>query len=599
MPVAVAVDVPRLELDRPFTYLLPDQHAPGTGLLVSVPFHGRTVRGWVLGPTEDVPGRTLPVRRVLSRVPLFDEHLLRLYRWVSGRYVVPLSVAIGRAHPPRVASEELEPVSPAPAGVVASFPAGLDRYEGGAGLLNALRGGAGAFVLRPLPDEEAATCVEAVATCLLGGRDAVVVVPDAEPLPATASSIAEEFGEAATILIGGDRRHRYRTWVEALAGRYRIVIGTRPVVFAPVRRLGLVWVHREAHPAHREERAPYHHVREVALARTRLGGAVCVLAGLSPSAEAAALVDRGDAPPVRAPRAVERAAAPLVETARPGPEDRSSRLTALLRRADGAVLLLSRLGYGVVRVCRNCGQPVRCAACAGPVIVREGRPACTVCGSDASCSNCGSTRFGTERGGTERLAEWAARVSPAMVTRVESGQDALPPGEGRVIVGTATAVKDFGPRRVRLVAILDPDRVRYRAGMSAPEQSVATWMEASAWAGPRSEGGRVLLHTDDPSDPAIQALIRWDPWHFHRAERRRREDAGFPPGFPVFRVTGSLRLPDAMAAVRPVTLLTSGFEGQAVCLVALQPDDVARFRERVVAWTADGTAIRVEAEPQL
>jgi primosomal protein N' (replication factor Y) len=387
--------------------------------------------------------------------------------------------------------------------------------------------------------------------------------------------------------------------VEVLGGRYRVVIGTRPVVFAPVRRLGLVWVHREAHPAHREERAPYHHVREVALARARLDGAVCVLAGLSPSAEAAALADGGDAPLVQAPRAVERAAAPLVETARPGAEDRSSRLTALLRRAGGAVLLLSRLGYGVVRVCRNCGQPVRCAACAGPVVVREGRPACTVCGSDASCTNCGSTRFGTERGGTERLAEWAARVSPAPVSRVESGEDALPPEDGRVIVGTAAAVKDFGPRRVSLVAIMDPDRVRYRTGIAAPEQSVATWMEAAAWAGPRGRGHRVLLHTDDPSDPAIQALIRWDPWHFHRAERRRRGDAGFPPGFPVFRVTGSPGLPDAVAALRPVTLLTSESQGQAVCLVTLRPGDVARFRERVLAWTADGTAIRVEAEPQL
>jgi primosomal protein N' (replication factor Y) len=598
VPVAVAIDLPRLELDRPFTYLLPVEHAPGTGFLVSVPFHGRTVRGWVLGPTDDVPGRTLPVRRILSRVPLFDEELLRLYRWVSERYVVPLSVAIGSGHPPRVASEEIEPVSPAPAGKVA-LSTGLDRYNGGADLLDALREGSGPFVFRPLPDEESVACVEAVAACLLGGRDAVVVVPEAEPLPATASSVSEALGETATILIGGDRRHRYRTWVEILAGRYRVVIGTRPVVFAPVRRLGVVWVHREAHPAHREERSPYHHVREVALARARLDGAVCVLSGFSPSAESAALVDRGQASLVRAPRAVERAAAPLVETARPGPEDRSTRLTALLRRANGAVLLLSRLGYGVVRVCRNCGQPVRCTVCAGPVVLREGRSACTVCGSDASCANCGSTRFGTERGGTERVAEWAARVSPAPVTRVESGEDALPPEEGRVVVGTAAAVKDFGPQRVPLVAILDPDRVRYRAGMSATEQSVATWMEAAAWAGPRGRGGRVLLHTEDPSDPAIQALIRWDPWHFHRAERRRRGEAGFPPGFPVFRVIGSPSLPDAVAALRPVTLLTSGSKGQAVCLVTLRPDHVAPFRERVLAWTADGTAIRVEAEPQL
>jgi primosomal protein N' (replication factor Y) len=554
----------------------------------------------VLGPTDDVPDRILGVRRVLSRIALFDERLLALYRWVSERYVVPLSVAIGRAHPPRVASEEERDLPrPATEPVAAAEPEVLGRYQGGRGLVDACRSGSGAFVLRPLPDEEASACVQAVASCVAGGRDAVVLVPEAEPLPATARAVAEAFGDRGVVLVGGDRRERYRVWLDILAGRYRVVVGTRPAVFAPVPRLGLVWVHREAHPAHREERAPYHHVREVGLARAGLERAACVLAGLCPSAEAAALVDEGGAPLVRVPRQVERAAAPLVETARPGREDRSPRLTRLLKESRGAFLMLSRQGYGVVRVCRDCGQPVRCSVCAGPVTIREGRPACVVCGADASCSNCGSTRFGAERGGTERVVEWATGVTSLPVTRVESAEDATPPEDGRVIVGTAAAVKDFGSRRMSLVAVLDPDRARRRAGLAAPEQALATWMEAAAWAGPRDGGGRVLVNTEDPSDPAIQALIRWDPWHFHRAERRRRAEAGFPPGFPVFRVTGSPDLPDALAALRPVTLLSSAADGQAVCLVTLRPADMSRFRERVRAWTVDGTVIRVEAEPQL
>jgi hypothetical protein len=31
----------------------------------------------------------------------------------------------------------------------------------------------------------------------------------------------------------------------------------------------------------------------------------------------------------------------------------------------------------------------------------------------------------------------------------------------------------------------------------------------------------------------------------------------------------------------------------------LRPADMSRFRERVRAWTVDGTVSRVEAEPQL
>lgn len=604
--VDVVVAVPRLELDRPFTYLLPEGVEAPVGTLVSVPFHGRTLRGWVVGPAAEIPSRVLRVRKVLSRVPVFRTEDLELYRWVGDRYISPLAAVIERAHPPRVASEEDAvggaPATPWPDPGAATAAGGanadvLRSYEGGRELLGACRGGRGPFVIRPLPGEEAATCVEAVATCLAGGRDAIVLIPEAEPLPATAEAVADAFGRAAVLFVGGDRRERYRTWLEMLAGRYRVVVATRPGVFAPVSRLGLLWVHREAHPGHREDRAPYYRVSEVALARARLGQAVCALAGLSPSGAAAAMVDAREASPVRAPRQVERRAAPLVEVARPTEEERSPRLVKLLRTSGSGFLLLSRRGYGVARVCRACGEPARCAACGNPLTLRGGRVACAVCGAEGLCAACGSSTFGVERGGTERVQEWAAGIARRPVARVDQGAAAARP-EG-LVAGTAAAVKDFGDVGLDLVAILDADRARRRAGLAAPEQVLATWFEAAAWARGRSGGGRVLVHTREPGDPAIQALVRWDPWHFHRAERRRLEEAGFPPGFPVFRVLGTPALPEALSQLEPARVLTSGSTNETVCLVTVRPSGLAGFRDGILELLANGVVTRVEAEPQL
>ena len=64
-PVSICVDRPVLALDRPFTYELPAELGAGLGSLVQVPFHGRAVRGWVLGPTDDVPERIALVRRAV------------------------------------------------------------------------------------------------------------------------------------------------------------------------------------------------------------------------------------------------------------------------------------------------------------------------------------------------------------------------------------------------------------------------------------------------------------------------------------------------------------------------------------------------------
>ena len=596
-PVAVAVDLPRLELDRPFTYLLPDDVEAPVGSVVSVTFHGRTVHGWVLGETEDVPARVLPVRRVLSKEPAFDERALRLFAWMRERYVVPLSVAIDRAVPPRVASEE-GGSSPPPPEIASPPPEVLGRYEEGGKLLAACRGGGGVFVVRPLPADEAAVCVEAVVATVAGGREAVVVIPELDPLPGTAAAVLDAAGPAGVLFAGGHRRVRYRTWLEILRGRYRVVVGTRPAVFSLVRRPGLVWVHREAHAVHREERTPAYHPREVALARAEVEGAVCVLAGLAPSAHAAALVDDRSAVMVRAPRARERAAAPLVETTRPADQDRSTRLATMLRDARGAFLLVSRRGYGTARICRACGEPARCAVCHGPIVVREGREACAVCGAGGRCSACGAADFGVERGGTERVEEWARGVTRAPVRRVDDGT-AAGPEAGEVVVGTAAAVKDLGPRSIGLVGILDADRARRRPGLEAPEQVLATWFEAAAWAGPRAQGGRVLVQTREPGDPAIQSLVRWDPLHFHRRERARREEAGFPPGVPLFRVLGSPELEEALRALDPAHLLATPLGGQTVCLVAIRPDALAAFRGRILDLVDERIVERVEAEPRL
>src|SRR4030095_17199122 len=85
---------------------------------------------------------------------------------------------------------------------------------------------------------------------------------------------------------GGEKRPRCRACLEFAAGRYRVVVGTRPAVFAPLADLGLLYVHREGHPQHRDERSPSYHVRDVARMRAEIVGAVSGLSAFCPSLEA-------------------------------------------------------------------------------------------------------------------------------------------------------------------------------------------------------------------------------------------------------------------------------------------------------------------------
>ncbi|HWC32818.1 MAG TPA: hypothetical protein VG709_06790, partial [Actinomycetota bacterium] len=206
--VDVCVDVPRLELDRPFTYLLPDGVEEATGHLVSVPFHGRTVKGWVLGPARELPRRVVRIRGVLSAVPLFGERDLELYRWIAARYVVPLATVISRASPPRIASEEKrdhDSVATDVEGAARVYTI-LPSYDEARPLLEGGYSSARTIAMNPSPDDELDVCLEAVDACLATRRDALVVVPEAEPLPATARAVLERFGDVAVSFVGGDER---------------------------------------------------------------------------------------------------------------------------------------------------------------------------------------------------------------------------------------------------------------------------------------------------------------------------------------------------------------------------------------------------------
>jgi len=62
---------------------------------------------------------------------------------------------------------------------------------------------------------------------------------------------------------------------------------------------------------------------------------------------------------------------------------------------------------------RSCGQPARCAVCGGAIGAEGGAVSCLRCGAPGRCSICSGTSFGIERGGVERIAEWAARIAPS------------------------------------------------------------------------------------------------------------------------------------------------------------------------------------------
>lgn len=509
----ICVDVAPRHLDRVFEYLVPRDLADDAqpGVRVKARFAGREVSGWLLGraQTPEHDGRLVPLRKVVSAEQVLTPRIAALARAVADRYAGTMADVLRLAVPPRHARVEAEldqakataPAAPPgadsaaasalstsvdqPAPVLAPPAPDTDAwspYRGGAAFCRHLRdGGAPRAVWSalpgcprpdgPSPDDPSSDQVrgsdwpvavaQAVASCVLGGRGALVVVPDARDVARvcealTAVGLPERRpgsqGGAVRLEASMGPARRYRAFLTALRGRADVVVGTRAAAFAPVRDLGLAVCWDDGDDLHAEPRAPYPHVREVLALRAETEGCGLLLGAFGRSVSAQGMVERGWAHAVTADRPVLRARTPKVraltsvELAREGPAA-AARLPspawrairdALADSASGArpgpvLVQVPRAGYLPLVACARCRAAATCTTCHGPLHLAGARhtPACTWCGrlaGDWRCGSCGFDNLRAVRVGSQRTAEELGRAFPGVRVRVSGAGVLAPPG---------------------------------------------------------------------------------------------------------------------------------------------------------------------------
>jgi primosomal protein N' (replication factor Y) (superfamily II helicase) len=583
LPVArVVVNKGVLHLDQYFDYAVPaelDADArPGVRVRVRFGAGGHRVRegrreggaltdGFIVERRADTDygGALAALAQVVSPEPVLGPGTLALARAVADRYAGSLADVLQLAVPPRSARAEAEPSPPPLPPPPAPAPGGWERYPSGPAFLTALaRGDAPRAVWTALPgqgwpDEVA----RAVAATLSSGRGALVVVPDGRG--------AARIGEALTGLLGEGRHavltaasgpaERYRQWLAVRRGSVRAVVGTRAAMFAPVRDLGLVAVWDDGDGAHRDEHAPFPHVREVLELRAAQERCAFLLGGHGCTVEAARLVETGWARPLAADRARVRATAPLIRTV----DDhelardeaaRAARLPTLAWQTvreglrTGPVLVqVPRRGYVPRLACARCRAQARCSHCSGPLeATGERELKCSWCGRDESgrhCPECGATGLRARITGARRTAEELGRAFPAVPVRT-SGRDHVldaVPGRPALVVSTpgAEPVAEGG---YAAALLLDGWTMLGRPDLRAAEEALRRWLEAAALVRPQDEGGRVVIMAE-PTLPPVQALVRWDPAGHARRELAERTELGFPPVSRMAAVTGR---PETVAA---------------------------------------------------
>ncbi len=412
--------------------------------------------------------------------------------------------------------------------------------------------------------------LEAAQQCIRRGRGVIVMVPEIALTPQTIERFASRFPRNIAVLHSGlTDGERFDQWWKVRRGDYKVVVGSRSAVFAPLPDVGLIVVDEEHEWTYKQhDSVPRYHARTAALQLAELTGAAVVLGSASPDVQSyrRALSGRvrllrlphrvsdearsGDVPRHRGLAAVQ--VVDMRDELRSGNRHifsmaLQSALERSIDRGNQAVLFLNRRGTAPYYQCRHCGSSVQCRRCDVPVTYHRDRDRllCHYCGerrrAPDMCPECGHRRLAFYGIGTKAVADEVQRLHPgAPVARwdrdaVRSARDyeealeEFRSGEARVLVGTQMIAKGLHFPSVDLVGVVLADVGLMVPDFRAGERTFQLIHQVAGRSGRGATDGRVIIQTYQPQNYAIRAAAAQDYPRFYEEETERRREQGNPP----------------------------------------------------------------------
>jgi primosomal protein N' (replication factor Y) (superfamily II helicase) len=487
------------------------------------------------------------------------------------------------------------------------------------------------------------------AAALEAGRQVLLLVPEIALADQIVRSFRARFGPLVAIAHSAQNvAERWASWMAALEGQARIMIGPRSAIFAPLNGLGLIVVDEEHDPAYKQEEGIRYNARDLAVVLGRLAQCPVVLGSATPSSESFYNARRGRYRLLRMPRRVMERPMAEVEiidlraefkkdlaleqggAAKKSSEPRAVPLSAPLLDALRAnlaaggqsVVFLNRRGFHNFLQCHLCGVVISCTNCSVSMTfhMRDRSLRCHWCGARVAapeaCPECNGFGLVGQGFGTERLTEALAAMLPqARIERMDSDTsgrrgmrlelvERLRRGEIDVMVGTQMITKGFDLPGVTLVGVVMADLGLNLPDFRAAERTFQLLTQVAGRAGRGERLGRVLIQTYAPHHYSIRAARDQDYDRFIRRELRLRQELGWPPysRMALVRIEGA----DAAAVAAMAERAANALRGQVKDIKDVRTDAMrvlgpapapierlrGRYRWQVVVRSTEAAAMR-------
>ncbi len=392
------------------------------------------------------------------------------------------------------------------------------------------------------------------------GKTMLVLTPEIALTGTTLAYFRGFFGDLVTVIHSSmTARERLTSWQGLKSGKYKIAVGPRSALFAPLPDLGLIVVDEEHDGSYKQDDpAPRFQGRDCAIMRGKLNRIPVILGSASPSMESYHHARSGRYRLIEMKMRPAGASLPTVHVVDMKTDRLKGDLSYLsyslkkqtgetLERGEQVILYLNRRGYAPHLKCPECGYVPTCPHCDMRLTYHKvgRRLSCHYCGHVCPqfdiCPDCGSHDILYRGVGTQRVEENLPRLfAKAKPLRLDSDSafgrrkayeilSNLASGKSNLLLGTQMVTKGLDLPNVTLVGVLSADASLDLPDFRASEKAFAKLLQVSGRCGRADKPGRVLIQTYYPESDIIADSAAQDYESFFNREIDSRKMAMYPP----------------------------------------------------------------------
>ena len=400
---------------------------------------------------------------------------------------------------------------------------------------------------------------EAIAQALKNQKQVLILLPEITLTTAWLLRFEKHFGVKPALWHSAmTAKQRRDTWHAVHNEEVSVLVGARSALFLPFKNLGLIVVDEEHDASYKQEDGVLYQARDMAVVRGQIEKLPVLLASATPSLETFCNVENGKFDKVVLTHRFANACLPdieLIDMRTKSKEEKGFISFALkqalidnLEKGNQSLLFLNRRGYAPMRLCRACGEKIKCPHCS--VFLTEHRKSkqmiCHQCGYTRTlkdiCPACGEKDCLISCGpGVERIYEEACELFPnAKIQMVTSDTISSPKAfdelcqslENKsidILIGTQMLAKGHNFPDLTLVGVIDADFGLVGGDLRASERTFQLLQQVAGRAGRADKKGKALLQTYSPQNNVIQALLTGDRPTFMESEIAARQMLSMPP----------------------------------------------------------------------